>query len=267
MVNVDERILAKIDEAEYWLLSHLLKRFNRNGECWPSNKSILSDTGWDIKKLNRVKTSLVEKGLLSITPRIENGRPMSNIYRIETDLMGVYVPAKNTPFIEDTSPKKEVLKTPRKKEGNTPQNGHTEVLSSEVLTSNTNADPSGSAMKGKLYTDAIEAYDPFCKARFHVGAKIDGAQGNAMKKILVYLRANSHEKSDEGVLNAWKYILQNWEKLDDWLKGQVKLTQINSNMLNIINQLKYGHNSRSTGTTAATIDALEALARKLETGG
>lgn len=122
-------------------------------------------------------------------------------------------------------------------------------------------------MKGKIFTDAVEVYDQFCKARFDVGAKIDGAQGNAMKKILVYLRANSHDKSDEGVLNAWKYILQNWDKLDDWLKGQVKLTQINSNMLNIINQLKYGHNSRSTGTTAATIDALEALARKLETGG
>lgn len=266
MINIDSRILSKVDEDELWLLIHLSKRLDKHRTCFPSNDLLCSETGWNIDKLQKVKGCLIKKRLLKVTPRKTSKGRGSNLYTMKTPYLNVFVNVGE--FEMDDLPENPVEPTMENPVEPPPRKSGKEVLSNtEVLVNEVIADPSGSAMKGKLFTDAIEAYDDFCKVRFHVGAKIDGAQGNAMKKILVYLRANSHDKSDEGILNAWKYILQNWEKLDDWLKGQVKLTQINSNMLNIINQLKYGHNSRSIGTTAATIDALEALARKLETGG
>lgn len=263
MINIDDRLLKKMDANETYLMLHIAKRLNSQKYCWPSNDKLLEDTGWHIQKLQKIKNSLVKKGLMEVERRGDK----TNIYTVIADGIGVFISCGRVSPDEVEDGVKSTTQDSAKSTSQGGGKSGSEVLASKALTNEPNADPSGSAMKGKLFTDAIEAYDDFCKSRFHVGAKIDGAQGNAMKKIMVYLRANSHEKSDEGVLNAWKYILQNWEKLDDWLKGQVKLTQINSNMLNIINQLKYGHNSRSTGTTAATIDALEALARKLETGG
>ena len=43
---------------------------------------------------------------------------------------------------------------------------------------------------------------------------------------------------EEKVLLAWRYILSNWEKLDDFNRGRIKLTEIDSSMLNILSKLK-----------------------------
>ena len=96
------------------------------------------------------------------------------------------------------------------------------------------------------YPNMIEHYDRFCQDKTGVGCKIDGAQGKAMKRIIKFLEAQckkkdnllENEKLDEMVLLAWKYILTNWEKLDDFNRGRIKLTEIDSNMLNILSKLK-----------------------------
>ena len=97
-----------------------------------------------------------------------------------------------------------------------------------------------------LYSKMIEDYDEFCQDKTGVGCKIDGAQGKSMKRIIKFLETQCKKKDsnlentelDDKVLLGWKYILSNWEKLDDFNRGRIKLTEIDSNMLNILSKLK-----------------------------
>lgn len=113
------------------------------------------------------------------------------------------------------------------------------------------------------YVPAMAAYNDFCLLQTGTSAKIDGAQGDALKKILAYLRLNSHDKSVDGVVNGLKYIFANWKSLDAYHQSQLKLTQINSNLINIINQLR---NGKATGSTADVLRQIDEMARQQAAG-
>ena len=97
-----------------------------------------------------------------------------------------------------------------------------------------------------LYSKMIEEYDIFCEKISGVGCKIDGMQGKAMKQLINYLQSQCRKKNpllkdvelDGAVLKSWTYILGNWEKLDDYNRGRIKLSEINSNMVNILLKIK-----------------------------
>ena len=92
-----------------------------------------------------------------------------------------------------------------------------------------------------IYKMSIDIYHKFCLSNFDAPAKIDSVQGKAMKSILSYLKTLCKQKGDdsqENILNALKYIFKNWNNLEPFLQKQVKLSQINSNLVNIIQQLK-----------------------------
>jgi len=91
-----------------------------------------------------------------------------------------------------------------------------------------------------LYQKFLELYDNFIQQKIGVGAKIDGREGQAMKTIIQYITTQSKDKTDEGVINSWKYILENWGRLPDYYRQKLRLTDINSNLTNILNQFKNG---------------------------
>lgn len=91
------------------------------------------------------------------------------------------------------------------------------------------------------YQKFLTIYSSWYENKTGLKISFDGAQGNALKKIITYLSANAKEKNSQGGAEAWQYILLNWGKLDKFLQDQVKVTQIQSNMPNIINQLKNGN--------------------------
>ena len=97
-----------------------------------------------------------------------------------------------------------------------------------------------------LFSICIDVYNNFCLERVGVGCKMDGVEGKAMKLIIKYLSTQVKEKDDEQVYTAWEFILNNWDKLDDFLQKQVALRQINSNLINILNQLRNGKNKSKT---------------------
>jgi len=99
------------------------------------------------------------------------------------------------------------------------------------------------------YQDFIAAYDEFCCAFIGVGAKIDGAQGKAMKSIMAYLAKQNKAKDEEGALAAWKYILKNWGKLTEFIRNQTALVQVNKNLQEILTQLR--HAGKASGKNAA----------------
>lgn len=100
--------------------------------------------------------------------------------------------------------------------------------------------------KNILYQSAIDIYCKWIENDFGFKAKIDGAQGNALKSILSYLKKfrGNNQSDDDQVLRDLEAIFKHWKRLDKFIQGQTKLTQINSNLQNIINQLKNETNQR-----------------------
>lgn len=90
------------------------------------------------------------------------------------------------------------------------------------------------------YQSCLSVYNDFIISKTGLPAKINGAEGNAMKQIIAYLHRAVTDKSDKGVPDAIKYIFENWDRLEPFLQNQLKLTQINGNLVNILNQLKNG---------------------------
>ncbi len=97
------------------------------------------------------------------------------------------------------------------------------------------------------YKKFVQIYSDWYEKRVGVKILFDGIQGKAIKKIIQYLIDNSKEKNSQGGADAWEYILQNWDKIDKFYQDQVKVNQIQSNLPNILNQLKNG-NSKNQPT-------------------
>jgi hypothetical protein len=133
--------------------------------------------------------------------------------------------------VKSNTPKREKQTTKRVK-------AITQTVKPIPNTKTTNSKPNSK----HIYTDCVSVYDAFIKNRLDMPAKINGAEGNALKQIITYLKksANSKGLADETVVDGFKYILNSWDKLEPFLQKQIKLAQINSNLTNIINDLKNG---------------------------
>jgi len=80
-------------------------------------------------------------------------------------------------------------------------------------------------------------------------------EGKAMKEIIAYLR--NQVKGDESkITGAWEYILQNLYKCEPFLAKQIKLVQLNSNLVNLINQIKHGNYGDPNERLRAFTDAI-----------
>jgi len=87
MLNINGKLLDKLDENEYYLLSILL---NYGKKSHPDNGVLMHRTGWGLQKLQKVKKSLVDKGIINILARFDRkdnarGRA-SNEYKIKSKL-------------------------------------------------------------------------------------------------------------------------------------------------------------------------------------
>ena len=109
---------------------------------------------------------------------------------------------------------------------------------------------------GKLYAAMVELYFDWFKGLSGVKPNFNAAEGSAMKKIMNYFRSlNKENKKDydgsefEEVTNMFSFILNSWSMLDDFYQKQTKVVQINSNLQNIINDIKNGHKRKSKSNT------------------
>jgi hypothetical protein len=95
MLNIDERLLTEADDSETFLLLHIGKHMNASNFAFPSNAELCRATKWNIKKLQRVKTSLIEKKMISAARRLQEKKGQtSNGYTILTDRLGVHINLK-----------------------------------------------------------------------------------------------------------------------------------------------------------------------------
>lgn len=100
----------------------------------------------------------------------------------------------------------------------------------------------------KLYPRMMDVYNDFCIQKIGVNAKIGALEGKSMVNIILYLQNNVKDKEggDDAVVDAWKFILDNTERWDSFRRSQLKLNQIESNLINILNDIKNGNRQQLT---------------------
>lgn len=105
---------------------------------------------------------------------------------------------------------------------------------------------------GKLYSKMVEIYFDWFVKLSGVKPKFGVAEGSAMKQIINYFKAIYKDNHSEGetefeeVTKMLQYIFKYWHLIDPFLQKQTKVTQINSNIQNIINDIKNGHKRKSS---------------------
>jgi hypothetical protein len=108
MINIDTRLLSEINPDELYLVCHIVNYMNQNKMCFPSNGKLSKDSTFSNSKILRVKNSLVDKKIMTVTRRFRaDGSQTSNLYKLQTEYIGVFVSAKNmsdfdtTPFTDE----------------------------------------------------------------------------------------------------------------------------------------------------------------------
>lgn len=111
-----------------------------------------------------------------------------------------------------------------------------------------------------LYERCIEVYAVWFEKKFGTGAKIDGQQGKAMKQLISYFETQvkkklgdaakgvlSFEEIDNRVVSSLQFVFDRWDSLDAFLQAKTRLSDINSNIQNIIITIKKEHHGKGTG--------------------
>lgn len=123
------------------------------------------------------------------------------------------------------------------------------------------------AKSENLYPQMVDRYNTFCINRMGMGSKMDSQQGKALKSIIQYLALQVKNKKGEiseeqlklDVLNAWDYILNNWGQVNGYYAEQIKLSQIDSNLPNILMQLRKNKKSNRDEKFAKTYSDIGAI--------
>ena len=134
MINIDTRLLPQVTPDQLFLLCHIVNFMNENKMCFPSNKKLIEQCKFSDSKILRIKNELVTRKIISVKQRFRpDGSQTSNLYKIETEFIGVFVTGKSmsnldtTPF---TSEEGDTFTT----EGGTPSTMNTqEVLANRSI--------------------------------------------------------------------------------------------------------------------------------------
>lgn len=100
MVNVDTRLLDSLTIDELGLSIHIAKRMNKDRTCFPSIKTLAKDTSWGIDKVQLIKDSLEQKGIIKIK---KGGGRFANLYTVLTPYLGIYLGGEIPPGVKADS--------------------------------------------------------------------------------------------------------------------------------------------------------------------
>jgi len=236
MYGVDEAIMIK--NFQYWIIKNKANGVNlHEGKTWTYN-SVKSYTDifpfWTYNQVDRILASLRKQSVL-VT---------GNFNKARYDRTRWYAFSDEYSFIDKPTsiPAKAVMQSGK---------------GSNAVREKTEPIPISKTKDTKTiyYKEMVAIYDSFCKNELGIPASINGAEGSAMKTIIKRLidiaKFKGHD--DSGCLDSFKYVLGNWDKLDDFTRKQTKLTQISSNLTNIITQLKNGKEKPSGNSLANEI--------------
>ncbi|MCZ2393399.1 MAG: hypothetical protein LC105_06065 [Chitinophagales bacterium] len=89
-----------------------------------------------------------------------------------------------------------------------------------------------------LFQAMIESYFTWYHQRTGIEPRINGTSGMHLNQIIAYLRKVSVD--DTEVTLVFKLILDRWDELPEFYRGQIEIRQINSNLNILLNHVKNG---------------------------
>ncbi len=279
MINIDSRFLRLVDGDHMWLILHILDMANPTSmSCFPSNKTLCKKTNWNIKKLQRVKDELIEKGVLKISSRKQGAIQSSNLYTIDSDLLGIYVPAKQIVF--PLTPSGDMPLDPSVHIPPIPS-GVKEVLTNEVLVNTVESNDStyqkplfpvnvdlstrdhleprknkkNQAPANPVFVACVDIW----LKEVHPGWGFKAVDGKALNGILAQMRRYSRQKnevdiSDDKLLQFFRHLTTH---LPAFYKNQT-LSVINSKFDPIVDEIRTGTNANKKQSAAEYIHSLRA---------
>jgi hypothetical protein len=103
MINIDTRLLPQVTPDQLFLLCHIVNFMNENKMCFPSNKKLIEQCKFSESKILRIKNELVTRKIISVKQRFRpDGSQTSNLYKIETEFIGVFVTGKSMSNLDTT---------------------------------------------------------------------------------------------------------------------------------------------------------------------
>lgn len=87
------------------------------------------------------------------------------------------------------------------------------------------------------YPKCMDLYNSFIQAKTGAGAKVTAATGKALKSIIAYLEKNITSGT---VPEVFALILENHNLWEPFLQKQLKMEQIDSNLINIMSSIRNG---------------------------
>lgn len=134
MINIDTRLLSQINPDELYLVCHIVNYMNQNKMCFPSNAKLSKDSTFSQSKILRIKNSLVDKKIMTVTRRFRaDGSQTSNLYKLQTEYIGVYISAKNMSDLDTTPFTDEEGEVFTHEEGTSSRMNTQEVLTSKSI--------------------------------------------------------------------------------------------------------------------------------------
>lgn len=116
-------------------------------------------------------------------------------------------------------------------------------------------------MDKQLQNACLDVYIDFYKKQNGVPPKLNGtdsgAQFNALHEMIRYFRTTPNCKTDVDVISAFDLIFQNWGKYDAYYQKQYKLSQINSNLVNLIGFIKNNPQQISKSKSATANESIK----------
>lgn len=126
---------------------------------------------------------------------------------------------------------------------------------------------SGTEKPKSDFTICVDLYNKFIKTQAGAPAKFDGAEGKAMKTIIEYLSKTEKVLANEvKVPEVWGFILDHYQAWDSFRRGQLKLVQINSNLINILNDIKNGAANKNRGNRSGESAKISSIANAVRAG-
>tara|TARA_R110000744_G_scaffold134922_1_gene244210 strand:+ start:8835 stop:9605 length:771 start_codon:yes stop_codon:yes gene_type:complete len=240
LYGINEAIMIK--NFQYWITKNKSNDGNfHDGKTWTYN-SVNAFTAlfpfWSYQKICRILKSLITQKVLMVGNynRAKYDRTKWYAFVCEETFIKIDTSSNQNSNLQDSKMKDATIKS------DTPIPNGKQQIQTQI--------------ENQLYKKIIAIYNGFCLENWDAPAKINGIEGKATKEIIKYLRTICKVKNleaDVDVENAFKYILNNWSNLDTFLQKQIKLAQINSNLPNIINQLKNGAEKPNSNSIANEI--------------
>ena len=238
--GVGESIIIK--NLQFWIKKNKAnKDSNHDGRTWTYNSTIAFQElfpFWTVSQIKRLLNSLVSQNVVIVGNynKAKYDRTKWYAFKDEKLFIGNVKTISSNEQMEQTKTANPIVKISKP------------IPDSKPTDSNTDS-------KNKYYKDMLAIYDSFCLKQFDAPCKINGMEGKALKQIISYLIKVSINKgmTEDKCKTSFEYILNNWDSLDDFTRKQVKLSQINMNLINIINQLK---NGKATQTKSLAEDIL-----------